>query len=151
MALNPLYGDAINKQNGEGGGGKFPKLPALRFNNIGDKFQGTIVRVSDPFETEDEWKGVKRTVTKQVVEYKDISMIRVDGEGNDLPAEKIDAANFWLSKTGHFAAIGKSLIEIEKGDLTEVIGASHLFKWSGLGDAVGDGARPHKFASKIIL
>lgn len=149
MAVNPLYAQAIAKQNGEGGGGNFEKLPNIKLENIGSKFKGVVARVGAPFDKENEYKGEKRMVTTQVVEYTNVVVVQVDDDGNEMEPVKLDKANFWYQKTGHFAAIGLSLMDIEKDEIP--VGATHMFKWSGLGKAVGDGARPHKFVSKFEL
>lgn len=145
--IDPIYADAIAVQNGEKRSSG-PKLPSVSFKNIGDKLDATVVRVGDSFFADKEWKGDKRRVLTQVFELKDITIVYASDD-DDVPpvVETIPAANLWLQKTGHFAAIGIALKAAELAAVPE--GANLKFKWSGLGQAVGDGARPHKFAAKI--
>lgn len=147
MPINPLYADAIKKQNGEKSN-DYPKHPSLKFKNVGDKVVGKVTKVGDPFPSTSEWKGVVRDVTKQVLELTDATLTYVADDDEEPVTEFFPKLNIWLQKTGEFAAIGAELIRLELSDIP--LNSTFGWKWSGLGEAVGDGARPHKFKARIV-
>lgn len=142
VSVNPLYAKAFEKQNNPSGGGDFEKAPAFKFEDIGDAIRGKVLKVGDPFEKENTYKGETRMVTNQVVTLVDVKIKRADG--TQSTAEKM---NIWLQKNGQFAAIFTALQAIDASDIP--VDSDFILRWSGLGKATGDGARPHKFESKI--
>lgn len=145
VSVNPLYADALAKQLAP------PKVtadfekdvPSFKFFDIGDGIRGTIYKVGEPFQSEETFKGQTRTVTKQVISLKDVKIKREDGTQESHPK-----MNVWLQKNGQYASIAVALGSIEgRSDLLE--GDDFIHKWTGLGKAVGEGSRPHKFETKV--
>lgn len=143
-----MYAAAIAKQNGEGGGGDYPKYPNFKFNDIGDKVMGTVAKVGKPFEKTNEYKGEVRTVVVQCIELDNATIIRQAEEGEEPKKETFPKLNIWIQKTGEKAAIGLELMRLELSEIP--VGGVFGIKWTGLGQAVGDGARPHKFKVQIV-
>ena len=146
MAINPLYAKALAKQNGEGSDDR-PKYPSFHFLNIGDRVVGTVDRLSDPFETTNDYPDGQRTITNVVVELGNATVTRAAEEGEDPVVEKFDKLNVWLNKSGHFAAVGAACMAAEVEDI--VVGGQFGIKWTGLGPQQKKGSRPHKFSVKI--
>jgi hypothetical protein len=151
VPINPLYAEALARANGEKTGGSdkdYPRHPNFKFKDIGDKVDGTVAKVGKPFVKTNDWQGEKREVTVQVIELDNATVTRFQEDEDTPPViETYPKLNIWLQKNGHYAAIGAELMRLDLSDIPD--GARLAFKWSGLGTAVGDGARPHKFVARI--
>jgi hypothetical protein len=148
LPINPMYAEAVAKVSGEGGSNDYPKHPNFKFKDIGDKVVGAVVKVGDPFTKINEWKGETREVVVQVIELENATITRTPVDDDTPGAEEFfPKLNVWIQKNGEKAAVGVELMRLDLSDIP--VGYTFGFKWTGLGQAVGDGARPHKFAVRL--
>lgn len=153
MAVNKRYTAEGNKS---GGDKEYPKLPSIVLKAVGDKFQGTIVEISDRFPMEETFGGVTKKVEKEVWTYENVVVVNktMDDDGNVTEQKtEFEKANFWFSKPAQFIAIGEGLDEIGLEEAKP--GLVHQFKRITNGEPrkLKDGSMgsaPHRYLSKFI-
>lgn len=139
MPINPKYAEVVER-NKKAQGGDYEKLPFIWMNNPGDQFFGTAIRVSDIMQVDSKFDEGKK-VDVQYIDYKDVTLRKLDPNVGDFVEEKFEKATFKLEKGGHFDALVAALMEAEQSD--PPIGWTH--RWRRLAN---DDKR-HTFGAKF--
>lgn len=139
VSINPLYRQIMDKSAARESGIDREKFPAVKFSSPGDKVEGKVLYLGDPWEApnqfweegDPDWK--KTTTTRKIVLEKD------GGERVTL----------WINKDKMFEAIGLACEAAETYDVR--VGHRLGFKFDNYGPRPAKGSPTMLYKARIII